>query len=91
MGQALNSQIPCVIKRDNTQGITVYELAIPWQELSLDAHVNQLEHIGFGALVNDADTLEQITADARKTMTVGTGAGLFTTQPTLGLFPLKSN
>lgn len=91
MGQSLNPQIPCVIKRDEVQGITVYELAIPWAELSLANPIGRLEHIGFGAIINDADTLEQITADARKTMTVGQGAGLFTTQPTLGLFPLQSH
>lgn len=89
IGQSLDGQVTCAIHRDETAGLTVYEFAIPWHQLELAAKPQQTSYVGFGALINDADTLEQIHDDARKTMTVGGGAGLFTRHPVLGLFPLR--
>ncbi|MAX26630.1 MAG: hypothetical protein CMJ19_19225 [Phycisphaeraceae bacterium] len=89
MGQLLDdSQLRCRVQRDDQAGMTVYEFAIPLSQIGSKDQLAKYKHIGFGALINDADTLEQISDDARKTMTVAEGAGLFSLHPKLGLFPL---
>jgi hypothetical protein len=91
MGQTLStSQFASAVHRDDAAGLTIYEFAIPWSEIADGDHLAKMKSIGFGALVNDADTIEQITGDARKTMAVGGGVGLFATHPKLGLFPLDT-
>ncbi|MFG0249871.1 MAG: hypothetical protein ACF8OB_13365 [Phycisphaeraceae bacterium JB051] len=91
MGQKLGvRQVQCVAKRDDVNGMMVYEFAIPWSEIATPHQLASVKYIGFGALVNDADTLDQITGDARKTMVVAGGAGLFSLHPKLGLFPLNN-
>jgi len=67
-------QLAARILIDKTDGATIYEGAIPWK---LITGGGKPEKIGFGAMINDADSKEQIVKDARKTMLVGKGPGLF--------------
>ena len=75
------------ISRDDDTGTTVYEIALPWT-LACDRSFPENDVIGFGALVNDADTEKQVTGDGRKTMRIAEGAGLYNPSVKLGTIRL---
>jgi hypothetical protein len=62
------------VVRDDVDSATIYEGAIPWAWLTGEGRPEQF---GFGAMINDADTDDEIVKDARKTMLVGKGPGLY--------------
>lgn len=73
-GILTDQQLVARVVRDEIDSATIYEVAIPWKWITGEGRPNRL---GFGAMINDADNQEEVVKNARKTMQVGKGPGLF--------------
>jgi hypothetical protein len=81
------AELKAAVVRDSANGTTSYEGAIPWKLITGTSEKPAV--FGFGAMINDADNREEVEKDARKTMHIGQGTGLFNNNLKMNLIMTK--